>query len=231
MKHIIITLFLLLLFGKSYNQIPDERIYAIVDSIVIEHSNKAFLQSLKRHYIDSYRYDFYNKKRDSLIKINGEFTQNDTGIVMFTVSYNLIQEKDPKCSFMIGKQGESIVGFHLRFMQDTNLYLIKEPDFNDLMYLNSRLQKVSFISRYTANSVAKKYYSKHMRDSHSYQVIYNCITDKFYLLITTQKGFRNVIQETILIDAETSEFSGIEKENGYYRSFWETIGDIFTGWY
>ncbi len=70
-----------------------------------------------------------------------------------------------------------------------------------------------------------------MRDSHRYQVIYNSITDKFYWLITTQKGFRNVIQETILIDAETSEFAGIEKENGYYRTFWETIGYIFTGWY
>ena len=227
MKKLLFVFFLLILIGNCYSQIPKEIIVSLADSIVIANTNQTFLEALIKDTVDISDSLIFHKH--TLPKIKGDFNcYSRTGDTkMYSILYRFKPISNPEC-YIIDKNGLRPACFSLKFIQNTSLYLLDEPDYELFIRFYSRLKNVKIVDKQTSIHTAKSHFSEHMRDSHRQQLAYNTIDDKFYWLITKHKGFRRVKEETAIIDAESSNFIRIEKEE-YFRSFWMTIGDIFAG--
>lgn len=227
MKHLLLIFVLLILIGNCYSQIPKEIIVSLADSIVLANTDKTFLDALKKDTVEiSFPWIFHG---NALPKIYGDFNcYSRTGdTILYSLLYSFKPISNPEC-YIIDKNGFHPACFCLEFIQIKSLYLLKEPDFELFIKFYSRIKNVTIVDKQAGIHAAKDHFSEHMRDSHRQQLAYNTIDDKFYWLITKHKGFRKVKNETAIIDAESSNFIRIERDE-YFRSFWLTIGDFFGG--
>lgn len=227
MKKLLLIFVLLILIGNCYSQIPKEIIVSLADSIVLANTDQTFLEALIKDTVEIPFHLIFQK--NTLSKIKGDFNcyfrTGDT--IMYSLLYRFKSNSNPEC-YIIDKKAFHPACFRLNFIQNTSLYIVYEPDYELFIRFYSRLKNVKIVDIQTGIHIAKSHFSEHMRDSHRQQLAYNTIDDKFYWLITKHKGFRKVKNETAIIDAESSNFIRIERDE-YFRSFWWTIGDFFGG--
>lgn len=201
----------------------------LADSLVLIRTNSTFFKELTRDtLIQEFKYvsgdsiiDFDRLSKDNKYYKSVEQIDN-------WIEYRLKPQRDFTYHVINKLGGMGPTSFIIQI--DKNYQFKELPDF--ILYVKSleRFNNRKVIDKKTAISFAQNYFSKKSRDSHMCMLIFDIRDNSLYWRVTRHCGFRNVIEEHVLIDANKKEF--LRKEtNEYFRNFWMTIGDVFQGFY
>jgi len=196
------------------------------DSLVKTNTNLDFFNELIR---DSIIHEFEYVSGDSAIdleKFNNKKYYNSIKQTDFWIEYRI----KPQFTYCVINEKGTLGQAMFTISMDKNYNIKDFPNFQ--LYMNSlkRFVQSNVIDKMTAISIAKEHESKNTRDSHMAMLIFDARDNSLYWRITRHKGFRNVTEEHILINANNAKFIRLETDK-YFRNFWMTIGDILEGIY
>src|SRR5688572_28286609 len=205
-----LIIFLAVVYVSSHGQ---SRMFSSLidttDSIVVANTNREFFNHLldKR---DTSRIVLTYPPDETILMVSYDFAP-------FYSDYYLIKDN--------GLRG---LGFTIMFNTKRREFTL--PDFKLLVRAFNAIKSTSILGEKTATEFARPHFLEGTRDSHRKQVAYQNDIDKLTWRITRKKGFMAVKEVTVVLDAETGDFIGRE-ELVVHRTFVQTIGDWFSGFY
>jgi len=222
-KKISILLYVLSFQIIGYSQTVDfdtARCFQVADSIILANTNDLFFSNLIREQ-DIHKSEMIrlNSLSDFNKELDEEYCEKNK-VVEYYITYKIRNDYNCHIIHKTGSMGPAWITIIL----DTNYVCNRiSPFFDEYLAVNQRLLKLEPISKDEAELVAIKNYGKGIHKKYiGALLIYDASKDLFYWRFEGQKGFRNVTDEQLFINAENGKFE-YKITNKYKQSLWQAI--------
>lgn len=203
----------------------NDSILKISDSILISMTSLEYFSALERDTIPDRQEWTKVSDMTDLTKVNSESYKRENTFITYGIYYKLKKPKNNYDLYVINEIGT--MGPAGVFIELNDKYELVNPRSftteSNVKYEFKAYQRYlssTFITKEKAKLVAEDYFSKGMKDKNwAVQLMYDVRIDLFYWHVKKEKGFKKVIEETVYVNAENSEYID-KKTHKYSQNFW-----------